>query len=239
MDAPDPVAEGGGMTGTVVLVEGQSDRLALEAAAASRGRDLTAERIAVVPMGGAHAVRRYLATFGPQGEGLRVAGLCDSGEAEVFRRGLVAARLGSPRTSEDMEALGFFVCHDDLEDELIRALGAAAVEAVLETQGDLRRFRVMQDQPAWRGRAPEEQLRRFLGSGARRKARYAGPLAEAAAARNRLPRPIDALLAWLLSGNRVASQQHRAAEVPGGTPAPGVRGGTPAGSSPRRGAAPR
>ena len=225
------------MRATVVLVEGESDRLALEVAASRLGRDL--DGIVVVPMGGAHAVRRNLARFGPQGEGLRVAGLCDLGEAEVFRRRLVAAGLGSPDTLDDMEGLGFFVCRADLEDELIRALGAASVEAVLESQGDLGRFRVMQDQPAWRGRAPEAQLRRFLGSGARRKARYAGLLAEAAAARDRLPRPIDALLLWLLSGNNVAAQQHRAAGVPGATPAPCVRGGTPAGSSPPRGAAPR
>jgi hypothetical protein len=208
------------MTGdaaTVVLVEGQSDRLALEAAAACRGIDLESEGVTVLAMGGAHAVLRYLREL----QGARVAGLCDLGEAEVFRRGLVGAGVGTPRTLDEMEGLGFFVCHDDLEDELIRAVGAAGVEAALESQGDLGRFRAMQNQPAWRGRAPEAQLRRFLASGARRKARYAGPLSEAAAAQGRLPRPIDALLAWLSTSDA------------------GVRGGTPAGSTPPRGAAPR
>ena len=36
----------------VVLVEGISDKVALEALAARRGRDLVAENVAVVPIGG-------------------------------------------------------------------------------------------------------------------------------------------------------------------------------------------
>ena len=63
-----------------------------------------------------------------------------------------------------MERLGFYVCDADLEDELIRALGAAAVERVLDTQGELAPFRTFQQQPAWRGRPTEQQLRRFLGT---------------------------------------------------------------------------
>ena len=34
-----------------------------------------------------------------------------------------------------MEALGFFVCDADLEDELIRALGVATVERLIESAG--------------------------------------------------------------------------------------------------------
>ena len=65
-----------------------------------------------------------------------------------------------------MERLGFYVCVADLEDELIRSLGAAAVERVVDAQGDLRSFRTLQKQAAWQERSTEEQLRRFLGSGA-------------------------------------------------------------------------
>ncbi|HSV38180.1 MAG TPA: TOPRIM nucleotidyl transferase/hydrolase domain-containing protein [Nocardioidaceae bacterium] len=184
--APEPVA--------VVLVEGVSDQNALEAAALGRGRDLEAERIAIVPMGGAHGISRYLTRFGPLGAQVRVAGLCDLREEEVFRRALVAAEVGSPRTRADMEQLGFFTCVDDLEDELIRALGAEAVEEVFDAQGDLGSFRSLQTQPAWRGRNREDQMRRFLGSGARRKGRYARLLVEAAVGRDALPRPLDELL---------------------------------------------
>ncbi|MFI6824503.1 TOPRIM nucleotidyl transferase/hydrolase domain-containing protein [Micromonospora sp. NPDC050187] len=177
----------------VVLVEGISDQIALETAAVGRGRDLAAERVVVVPIGGAHAIGRFLTRLGPLGAGVRLAGLCDLREEELFRRGLTA-QVGSTPTRADMEHLGFFVCVDDLEDELIRALGTAEVEALFDSQGDLGSFRSMQNQPAWRGRQPDAQMRRFLGSGSRRKLRYARLLVEAAVGRDVLPRPLDALL---------------------------------------------
>ncbi len=161
----------------VVLVEGISDQIALETAAVGRGRDLEAERIVIVPIGGAHAIGRFLTRLGPLGTRVRLAGLCDLHEEEIFRRGLVATHVGSPRTRTDMEHLGFYVCVNDLEDE-----------------GDLGSFRSLQSQPAWRGREPEAQMRRFLGSGSRRKLRYARLLVEAAVGRDTLPRPLDALL---------------------------------------------
>jgi len=178
---------------TVVLVEGPSDQIALETAAAGRGRDLEAERVVIVPIGGAHAIGRFLAGLGPPDTRVRLAGLCDLHEEEIFRRALVANRVGSPRTRADMERLGFFVCVNDLEDELIRAVGSAEIEALIEAQGDHRAFRSLQSQPGWRGREPEAQIRRFLGSGASRKLRYARLLVEASI--DRLPRPLDALLA--------------------------------------------
>ncbi|MEU4570824.1 TOPRIM nucleotidyl transferase/hydrolase domain-containing protein [Micromonospora sp. NPDC023956] len=179
----------------VVLVEGISDQIALETLAVGRGRDLEAERVVVVPIGGAHAIGRFLTSLGPLGTGVRLAGLCDLHEEEIFRRGLVTARVGSPGNRADLEDLGFHVCVDDLEDELIRAVGPAAVEALFDSQGDLGSFRSLQSQPAWRGREPGAQLRRFLGSGARRKLRYARLLVEAAVVRDVVPRPLDALLA--------------------------------------------
>ena len=178
----------------VVLVEGISDRCALEALAERRGRDLDAEGVAIVPIGGAQSLARFLRLFGPQGLDVRIAGLCDAREAGGVRRALERAGFGSNLTGPDMERLGFFVCVADLEDELIRALGAAAVERVMEEQGDLHSFRTMQKQPAWRGRATEEQLRRFMGSGGRRKIRYARLLVDALEP-DRVPRPLDLVLA--------------------------------------------
>src|SRR5215831_14509316 len=105
----------------VVLVEGLSDRIALETLAERRGRDLAAEDIAVVPIGGAQAIGRFLDLYGPRGRDLRLAGLCDAGEERDFRRGLEWAELGSHLTRAGLEALGFYVCEADLEDELIRA----------------------------------------------------------------------------------------------------------------------
>ena len=92
-----------------------------------------------------------------------------------------------------MERLGFYVCDADLEDELIRALGTAAVERVAETQGDLGSFRTLQKQPAWQGRNTGEQLRRWMGSGGSRKIRYARLLVEPSISRQ-VPRPLDLVL---------------------------------------------
>jgi hypothetical protein len=177
----------------VVLVEGISDQIAVETLAARHGRDLDGERVVVVPIGGAHAFTRYLTQFGPAGAGLRLAGLCDIGEENVVRRGLVNAGIGSPGTRADMERLGFYVCVEDLEDELIRAIGTAQVEELIDSQGDLGSFRSLQRQPEWRGQPAGEQLRRFLGSGARRKLRYARLLVGAVDL-DRLPHPLEAVI---------------------------------------------
>jgi hypothetical protein len=173
----------------VVLVEGTSYQRALEALAVRRGRDLVAEGVAVVPIGGAQAIGRFVDRFGPRGLDLRLAGLCDAAEQGEFRRALERAGLGS-----DLERLGFFVCSADLEEELIRALGSPAVEQLVEAQGDLGSFRTLQKQPAWRGRPIEQQLRRFFGSGARRKIRYARLLVDALDLAD-VPRPLDLVLA--------------------------------------------
>ncbi|MFV2086805.1 TOPRIM nucleotidyl transferase/hydrolase domain-containing protein [Micromonospora sp. LOL_021] len=178
----------------LVLVEGVSDQIAVETAAVGRGRDLDAERVVVVPIGGAHAIGRFLTSAGPLLTPVRLVGLCDLAEVDIVARGLAAAGIGASRTHGDLAALGFFVCVDDLEDELIRAIGVDGVEAVLAAQGDLGSFRTMQGQLAWRGRPPEAQLRRFMGSGSRRKSRYARLLVEAAIARDVLPQPLDQLL---------------------------------------------
>jgi hypothetical protein len=178
----------------VVLVEGISDQCALEALAERRGRNLDAEGISVVSIGGAQAIGRFLNLFGPQGLDVRLAGLCDAAEEDDFRRGLERAGLGSHLTRVEMERLGFYVCIADLEDELIRALGAASVEQVVDAQGELGSFRTLQKQPAWQGRTTEEQLRRFMGSGGSRKIRYARLLVETLDL-TQVPRPLDLALA--------------------------------------------
>jgi hypothetical protein len=177
-----------------VLVEGISDQYALEALAARRGRNLDAEGVSVVPIGGAQAIGRFLIRFGPEGLDAALAGMCDAGEERDFQRGLERAGLGSDLTRAEMEALGFYVCVEDLEDELIRSLGAARVEQIVAAHGDLGSFRTLQKQAAWRERKTEEQLRRFMGSGGRRKIRYARLLVDALDL-TQVPRPLDLVLA--------------------------------------------
>jgi hypothetical protein len=212
--------------GAVVLVEGLSDRAAVEALAARRGRDLRAEGVFTVPMGGATNLGHFLGLLGPRERDLRLAGLCDAAEAPGFwrslqRAGLTGARHpapgappfvpgaqapgasvpgasvpGAPAPGDLLDRLGFFVCVADLEDELIRWLGAARVEQVVEAQGELGPLRTFSKQPFQRERTREQQLRRFMGTRSGRKIQYARALAEALDPA-RIPEPLDRLLAWV------------------------------------------
>ena len=177
-----------------ILVEGWSDQAALEALARRRGLDLRAEGIAVVPIGGATNVQRFVQVLGPHGLGVRLAGVFDVAELEHVRRGLeqggIAAGAGA---ATDAAAHGFHACAADLEDELIRALGTAAVERVLDGEGELASFRRFQDQPAQRGRDLHGQLRRFLGTRSGRKVRY-GTLLVDALDLDRVPKALDLAL---------------------------------------------
>jgi Overcoming lysogenization defect protein-like, TOPRIM domain len=166
----------------IVLVEGESDRVALEALAGRRGIALADHGVEVVALGGAHRIGAFLGQLDPASRP-RVAGLCDAREEQVFRKAFESAGFGS----------GVFVCVDDLEDELIRALGAAAVEEIVRANGDLRRLRALQQMPQWRDAATENQLRRFIGSGAGRKIRYARLLVEGLD-HDSVPRPLDRVL---------------------------------------------
>ncbi|WP_348789380.1 TOPRIM nucleotidyl transferase/hydrolase domain-containing protein [Leifsonia sp. NPDC080035] len=161
-----------------VLVEGASDRAAVLAAARVLDRDLAAEGVAVLPMGGAMSVRRYVALLGASRPGLRLRGLCDAGEVRFFER----AGLGADAIA---------VCRPDLEGELIHALGERRVEELLDDEGDLRLFRMFQQQPAQRGRATAQQLHRFLGTTSGRKEQY-GRVLTAALTADALPAPLRA-----------------------------------------------
>lgn len=173
-----------------MLVEGRSDEIAIRTLARMRGRDLAAEGVSVLPVGGAQAMGRFLAAHGPAGAGATLAGLCDEGEEADVRRALERAGLAPAPGRAGLERLGFFVCERDLEDELVRGLGVAAAEALLAAHGKLGAFRTFQKQPAHRGRPSPDQLRSFLNNW---KVELAGPLVEALDP-GRVPRPLDAVL---------------------------------------------
>jgi hypothetical protein len=179
---------------TVILVEGMSDQAAVETLARRRGRRLGAGGIRVVAMGGATNIGHYLDLLGSHGIGARVAGLCDAAEEDYFRRALRRAGLAAGESRADLEALGFYVCTADLEDELIRALGHAEVERIIAAEGELRSLRTFQKQPAQQRRGLAEQLHRFMGTRSGRKEHYARLLAEALDPAQ-VPRPLDRLLA--------------------------------------------
>lgn len=167
----------------VLLVEGHSDRVALETLAARLGRDLAAEGVEVRAMSGITNIRSFALRYGPPGLDLPLAGLYDAAGEPYVRRGLAAA--GMPFS-------GFFACSEDLEDELVRALGVDAAEAVIEAAGELRSLQRLSGMPAQRGWTREALVRRFLG-GAGRKARYAELFVEALPLA-RAPAPLLAVL---------------------------------------------
>lgn len=173
---------------TAVLLEGPSDAAAVHALAERRGRDLAAEGVCVLPMGGAMSVGRFAGLLGPSGLGIRLTGLCDEQERGFYERGWERAGAGQEQE--------FFVCAADLEEELIRALGVPRVEQLVQAEGDLRALQIFLRQPAQQGRSPQQQLRRFLGTKKGRKIHYGRVLVEALDA-DRVPAPLDGLFATL------------------------------------------
>ena len=154
----------------LILVEGTSDRVALETLARRRGL----ERPEIVVLGGAHAVGNYVLRA-PRDAAL--AGLCDAREESIFRRFLSLVH----------------VCAPDLEGELIRALGHERVQQVIDAEGQLASFRTLQRQPAQREQPLEAQLSRFLGGRSGNKERYARLFVEALDL-GHVPAPLDAVL---------------------------------------------
>lgn len=176
----------------VILVEGLSDQIVLEVLAERQGRNIDAEGVSIVPMGGVTAARAFLQLYGPTGFKLKVAGLCDENEERHVFGALEHVGLGTNLTRQTMAPLGFFVCVKDLEEELIRVLGAQTVEQIIDQNGDLGAFQTFQRQPDQQPRPLEEQLRRFIGG--RRKVEYAPLLADALELTN-LPAPLVGVLA--------------------------------------------
>jgi hypothetical protein len=157
---------------SVVLVEGITDRFALEAVAARLDLDLTG--VEIVPIGGAQAIRRAAADY----RGQHVVGLCDAGEERFFRRALGDAT---------------FVCNRDLEDELLRALGTERTLELIAAQDELETFRNFQNQVHWRGKPVERQLRRWLRSADGRSNRYP-PLLVSVLEPDEIPAPLTGVL---------------------------------------------
>jgi hypothetical protein len=149
----------------LILVEGESDRVALETLA----RRLGLERPEIVVLGGAHAIASFVALAPKDSE---LVGLCDRKEEPVFRRVLHEVH----------------VCDPDLEGELIRALGTERVLQLIDAS-----FATLQKQPAWRGMPLEQQLSRYLSGRSGNKLRYARVFVESLDL-DRVPPPLLAVL---------------------------------------------
>jgi hypothetical protein len=139
---------------------------------------------------GATSIGHFLALLGPRGINSRLTGLCDAGQEGYVRWALGQGGFGSVTSRAGMEARGFYVCTA----ELIRAAGIGAVEQVIEAQGELRSFRIFQQQPAQQQRSAAEQLQRFMCTRSGRKSQYAR-LLTAAPEPGQIPRPLGRVLA--------------------------------------------
>jgi len=181
---------------TLVLVEGDSDAAAVRALANLIDCDLGLHHIQIWPAGGVTNFSRVLADFVRTHPNADFCGMYDVADEQHVRRALASAVIPIA-AHESLESFGFFACVVDLEDELIRALGAEAVERVLEAQAELKSFRRFQAMPQHRRSPVHCQLRRFLGTRATRKIRSAQRLIEALDLA-RLPHPLVQLAARLL-----------------------------------------
>lgn len=162
--------------GPVVLLEGTSDVAAVRAVADVL--DVDDADVRYVDLGGVTNVRARLEILRIDESDTDVVGMCDAGEASVVIKALEADGAWI-RDADDLPSYGFFVCRADLEDELIRALGAIRVLDVLDEMGLRSKFYAFQGQPAWRDRELHDQLRRFCGTTSGRKEILARELASA------------------------------------------------------------
>lgn len=180
-------------TRTAVLVEGESDRAAVETLAARRGLPLAGLGVQVVAMGGITNIGHHLIALG--GQDVRLGGLYDAAEERFVIKGLARVGLRPFAATTPLADLGFFRCDRDLEDEFIRAIGVEGFLALITAEGELRSFERLQGQPAQRERTTTEQLHRFIGSKSGRKERYGRRMAEVLPL-DRVPAPLDAVLRW-------------------------------------------
>jgi hypothetical protein len=178
----------------VVLVEGNSDRVALHTLARRQGRDLAEEGVEVVAMHGITNTRAFVLRYGPLGLDVPLAGIYDAPEEEKVRHGLAQGGVADALAPGGLPALGFYPCSADLEDELVRALGVEAVEAVIEAAGETQSLRLLAGMPAQRDWSRAAVLRRFIGVRSGRKARYAELLVDALPPGHE-PEPLTSVLA--------------------------------------------
>lgn len=112
----------------VVLVEGDADRVIVEAVAKQLGIDLDRIGAVVVELDGADKFTNVFPLVGPDGFGPTLLGLVDKQESGKW----INAFQGKPRYIVDKKV---FISDADLEDEYTRALGASvAAQALIDSE---------------------------------------------------------------------------------------------------------
>lgn len=173
----------------VLVVEGESDHAAIRALADRLGKNLDAEGISVVSLEGAGTFSTFFSLLGSSGLDIPLGGLCDADEESTWRGVLAGGEL-EVEDASDMANAGFFVCREDLEDELFRALNATGVEAALRAGGEGAAFDRFAEQPTQSG-SRETVLRRYVD---KNKVRCAPILIDALDLNANIPIPLNELL---------------------------------------------
>ena len=101
----------------IMFVEGASDRIVVEAVAASRGIQLSRLGVQIVELDGAATLRRVIRVLGDEGYGIPTLGLCDLDARDRWAKALGIA-------ASQLSRFGYMVCNPDLEGEVTTALGA-------------------------------------------------------------------------------------------------------------------
>ena len=86
--------EAAARAGTVIIVEGQSDKVALETLAQRRASGNAGAGVVIMAIGGAHAIGRFLVTWRRERSEVVLRGLCDEREEPDFRRALERVGIG-------------------------------------------------------------------------------------------------------------------------------------------------
>lgn len=175
---------------TVVVFEGQSDLLAFRELARTAGNELDGRGVSLLSLEGANVFATYLQLLGPRGLDLELFGLVDADKEGDWIDALNAAGVAIADRHQ-LAAAGFEVCDPDLEVELLGALTAAQVDAVIDAEGDRQRFDTFSVQPAYAGAQLGDRQLAFVKNN---KVRYA-PLVAAEVATADIPAPIGELLA--------------------------------------------
>lgn len=174
----------------VVLLEGPSDVAAVRALMEAQGID--PGPVELVSLQGVTNVGRVLKEVRLLRGEVDVVGMCDAAETRFVEKALVEDGLPVADAS-DLPVYGFFVCEADLEEELIRALGAERAQDALVAAGLGGKLDALKTQEAWAGRPLAEQIHRFCGVASGRKELAAAILAGALDA-DEVPEPIAMLL---------------------------------------------
>ena len=108
----------------ILVVEGPSDLILVEAASRALGVHLDRLGVHVLDLGGAAVFGTVFRFFGPEGFGLPVCGLVDADHAQTWAYIL-------DLESNGLSSAGYHVCDLDLESEYVAALGPDVVATLL------------------------------------------------------------------------------------------------------------